>query len=175
MEMLVSVNGLLSAQGLLLKEGNQWRFGIKAHIGVDAASGVVHTVGSTAGHVADVTEGNALLHGQETVVFADAGYQGAGKRPNAKPGVRWQVAMRPGKHRELDKVNSPIDTLIDKIEKLKAGIQAKVEHPFRVIKGHFGFVKLRYRGLKKNTLQFRTLFALSSLWLVRLQLIVAQG
>jgi len=157
------------------KKGNQWHFGMKAHIGVDADSGLVHTVRGTAGHVADVTEGNCLLHGDETVVFADAGYQGANKRPDAKAGVRWQVAMRPGKRRELDKANNPIDTLIDKVEKLKASIRAKVEHPFRVIKRQFGFVKVRYRGLKKNTLQLKTLFALSNLWMARHPLMATQG
>ena len=157
------------------KKGNQWYFGMKAHIGVDADSGLVHTVRGTAGHVADVTEGNALLHGEETVVFADAGYQGADKRPDAKHSVRWHVAMRPGKRKKLDKVNSPIDALIDKIEKLKAGIRAKVEHPFRVIKRQFDFVKVRYKGLKKNTLQLKTLFALSNLWMARYRLMAAQA
>ena len=70
------------------KKANQWYFGMKAHIGVDANSGLVHTVRGTAGHVADVTEGNSLLHGEETVVFADADYQGANKRPDAKRDVR---------------------------------------------------------------------------------------
>ena len=157
------------------KKGNQWHFGMKAHIGVDADSGLVHTVRGTAGHVADVIESNSLLHGEETVVFADAGYQGADKRPDAKAGVRWQVAMRPGKRRELDKENNPIDALVEKVEKLKASIRAKVEHPFRVIKRQFGFVKVRYRGLKKNTLQLKTLFALSNLWMARHQLMAAQG
>ena len=157
------------------KKGNQWYFGMKAHIGVDADSGLVHAVRGTAGHVADVTEGNALLHGEETAVFADAGYQGADKRLDARPHVRWQVAMRPGKRRKLDKANNPIDALIDKIEKLKASIRAKVEHPFRVVKRQFGFVKVRYRGLKKNTLQLKTLFALSNLWMVRHPLMAAQG
>ena len=108
-------------------------------------------------------------------MFADAGYQGADKRPDAKSGVRWQVAMRPGKRRELDKENNPIDALVEKVEKLKASIRAKVEHPFRVIKRQFGFVKVRYRGLKKNTLQLKTLFALSNLWMARHQLMAAQG
>ena len=157
------------------KKGNQWHFGMKAHIGVDADSGLVHTVRGTAGHAGDVTEGNSLLHGEETVVFADAGYQGADKRPDTKPGVRWYVAMRPDKRRKLDKANSPIDALVDKIEKLKAGIRAKVEHPFRVVKRQFGFMKVRYRGLKKNTLQLKTLFALSNLWMTRHQLLAAQG
>ena len=83
--------------------------------------------------------------------------------------------MRPGKRRELDKANDPIDALIDKIEKCKAGIRAKVEHPFRVVKRQFGYVKVRYRGLKKNTLQLKTLFALSNLWMARHQLMAAQG
>ena len=157
------------------KKGNQWHFGMKAHIGVDADSGLVHTVRGTAGHVADVTEGSSLLHGEETAVFADAGYQGADKRPDANPSVRWQVAMRPGKRRELDKVNNPIDALVDKIERLKAGIRAKVEHPFRVVKRQFGYVKVRYRGLKKNTLQLKTLFALSNLWMARHQLMAARA
>ena len=120
------------------KKGNQWYFGMKAHIGVDADSGLVHTVRGTAGHVADVTEGNTLLHGEETVVFADAGYQGADKRLDANPSVHWQVAICPGKRKKLDKVNSPIDALVDKMEKLKVGIRAKVEHPFRVLKSQFG-------------------------------------
>ena len=74
--------------------------------------------------------------------------------------------MRAGKRRALDKDNA-IDALIDKVEKLKAGIRAKVEHPFRVIKRQFGHVKVRYRGLKKNTAQLNTLFALSNLWMAR--------
>ena len=157
------------------KKGNQWHFGMKAHIGVDADSGLVHTVRGTAGHVADVTEGSSLLQGEETTVFADAGYQGADKRPDANPSVRWQVAMRPGKRRELDKANNPIDALIDKIEKLTAGIRAKVEHSFRVVKRRFGFVKVCYRGLKKNTLQVKTLFALSNFWMARHPLMAARG
>ena len=157
------------------KKGNQWHFGMKAHIGVDADSGLVHTVRGTAGHVADVTEGNSLLHWKETAVFADAGYQGAEKRPDARSNVGWQVAMRPGKRREIDKTNSSIDALIDKIEQLKAGIRAKVEQLLRVVKRQFGFARVRYRGLKKNTLQLKTLFALSNLWMVRHQLMAAQG
>ncbi len=151
------------------KKGEQWYFGMKAHIGVDTGFGLVHTVRGTAGNVADVSEGNQLLHGEETVGFGDAGYQGIDKRADAKPDVRWQVAMRPGKRRALDKTK-PLDAIIDKIETLKAGIRARVEHPFRVIKCQFGFVKVRYRGLMKNTQQLNTLFALSNLWMVRKQL-----
>jgi len=151
------------------QKGKQWHFGMKAHIGVDAESGLVHTVRGTAAHVNDVTEGNSLLHGQEKEAFGDAGYQGIEKRPDAKDGVTWHVAMRPGKRAALDLENER-DALTDKIEKAKAGIRAKVEHPFRVLKRQFGYVKVRYRGLKKNTAQLMTLFALSNLWMARRQL-----
>ena len=151
------------------KKGNQWYFGMKAHIGVDAESGLVHTVRGTCGQVSDIVEAYTLLHGQETHAFSDAGYQGVEKRLDANAQVSWHVAMRPGKRRALDK-NRPLDALIDKLEKLKAQMRAKVEHPFRVVKRQFGFVKVRYRGLKKNTAQLVTLFALSNLWMVRSKL-----
>ena len=153
------------------KKGNQWYFGMKAHIGADAESGLVHTVRGTAGNVNDVVEGNTLLHGEETDVFADAGYQGADKRPDAREGVAWHVAMRPGKRAALDKT-SKLGHLIDQVERLKASVRAKVEHPFRVIKRQFGHLKVRYRGLKKNTAQLNTLFALANLWMVRKKLVV---
>lgn len=156
------------------KKGNQWYFGMKAHIGVDAESGLVHTVRGTSGNVSDIAEGNSLMHGQETLGFGDAGYQGIEKRPDAKTGITWHIAMGPGKRKALNKDNEA-DALIDQAEKLKAGIRAKVEHPFRVIKRQFGFVKVRYRGLKKNTAQIITLFALSNLWMVRAKLMGAQG
>lgn len=70
----------------------QWYFGMKAHVGVDAESGLVHTVRGTAGSVNDMVVANSLLHGEETVVFADAGYQGAAKRPGARKDVRWHIA-----------------------------------------------------------------------------------
>lgn len=152
------------------KKGSQMYFGMKAHIGADAESGLVHTVVGTSGNVHDVTQGNSLLQGQESLAFGDAGYQGVEKRADAKSGIQWHIAMRPGKRKALNKDNEA-DALIDKAEKLKAGIRAKVEHPFRVIKRQFGFVKVRYRGLKKNTAQLITLFALSNLWMVRGKLI----
>jgi IS5 family transposase len=148
------------------KKGEQWYFGMKAHIGVDAESGLVHTVRGTAGNVSDVVEANSLLHGQETEVLGDAGYQGADKRPDANPKVTWNVAMRPGKRKQLDK-SQVLDRMRDEFERTKASIRAKVEHPFRVIKQQFGHVKVRYRGLVKNTAQLHTLFALANLWLVR--------
>jgi len=156
------------------QKGKQWYFGMKAHIGVDADSGLVHTVRGTSGSVNDVVEANALLHGEETQAWGDAGYQGAGKRPDAKEGVRWNIAMRPGKRKQLDKTWL-IDQLTEQLERIKAGIRAKVEHPFRVIKRQFGHVKVRYRGLAKNTAQLHTLFALSNLWMTRRSLMGAQG
>ena len=199
-QLLAAINATLTAKGLMLKtgtvvdatliaapsstknssgerdpemhqtkKGNQWHFGMKAHIGVDAESGLVHTVIGTAANVNDVTQGHGLLHGDERIVFADAGYQGASKRAEAT-GVNWQVAMRPGKRRALNK-SSPWAGLLDKAEQLKASVRAKVEHPFRVIKCLFGFTKVRYKGLAKNTAQLVTLFALSNLWMARRHLI----
>lgn len=142
---------------------------MKAHIGTDAASGIVHTIVGTAANVSDVTQAHALLHGKEQEAFGDAGYAGAEKRPEATAAtarVRWNIAMRPGKRRALN-LAPPFHALADKIEKSKASIRAKVEHPFRVLKRQFGHVKVRYRGLAKNTAQLATLFALANLWMVR--------
>lgn len=149
------------------KKGNQWHFGMKAHIGVDADSGLVHTVVGTAANVNDVTQAGALVHGEETDVFADSDYQGVVKREETQHiEANWHVAMRPGKRKALDKA-TPMGAVLDKLEHVKASIRAKVEHPFRVIKRQFGHVKVRYRGLAKNTAQLHTLFALSNLWMVR--------
>jgi IS5 family transposase len=156
------------------QKGNQWHFGMKAHIGADADSGLVHTVRGTSGNVHDVLEGNNLLHGQEVDAYGDAGYQGIAKCPDAKPGVTWHDAMRPGKRRALNKSN-PLDQLTDQAGKAKAVIRANVMHPFWVIKRQFGYVKTRYRGLKKNTAQLISLFDLSNLWMVRTKLQGAQG
>src|SRR6478735_8289258 len=147
------------------QKGGNWYFGMKAHIGVDAQSGLVHTVIGTSANVHDITTAEALLHGGETDVYADAGYQGIEKRCEADA-VRWHVAMRPGRRRGLD-LSDRLDAIYDQIERLKAGIRAKVEHPFRVLKRQFGYTKTRYRGLAKNTAQITTLFALGNLWMMR--------
>lgn len=203
-QILATVNELLAQQGLLLKagtavdatliaapsstknkdksrdpemhqskKGQQWYFGMKAHIGVDADSGLVHTVRCSSGNVSDVTEGNSLVHGQERDVFADAGYRGIEKRADASGKATWHVAMGPGKRKKLDKAN-PVDALIDQQERVKAGIRAKVEHPFRVLKRQWGYVKVRYKGLKKNAAQIVTLLALSNLWMARRSLMPMQ-
>ena len=157
------------------KKGNQWHFGMKAHIGVDAESGLVHTVVGTAANVNDVTQAGQLLHGEETDAWGDAGYQGVDKREEFKDSkVRWEVAMRPGKRRALDPERE-LHQLLEKAEKLKASIRAKVEHPFRLVKQQFGYAKVRYRGLVKNTARLTMLFALGNLWMARRQLMGAQG
>ena len=151
------------------KKGNNWYFGMKAHIGVDTHSGLVHTVATTPANVNDLNMAGALLHGEEEAAFGDAGYQGVHKRPEAQ-GPTWHVAMRPGKTSKLNPFIQP-DFVAERVEAMKASIRAKVEHPFRVLKRQFGFTKVRYRGLKKNTAQIVTLFALSNLWMARRQLV----
>jgi IS5 family transposase len=155
------------------KKGNQWHFGMKAHAGVDADSGLVHSVATTAANAHDVTQAHALLHGQETDVFADSGYRGVEKRKEVQakhPDVNWHIAMMPSKRMAMDK-NTPMGAILEKLEQTKASIRAKVEHPFRVIKRQFGYTKVKYRGLAKNTANLLTLFALSNLWMVRKRLL----
>src|SRR3984885_16062057 len=123
------------------KKGNEWHFGMKAHIGVDAESGLVHTVIGTAANVNDVTQAGALLHGDETAAYGDAGYRGVHKRDEAQ-GPHWHVAMQPGKRRQLDPTRKWA-RLLEQAERLKASIRAKVEHPFHVIKNLFHHKKVR--------------------------------
>ncbi|KMQ72789.1 Transposase [Candidatus Burkholderia pumila] len=101
----------------------------------------------------DINVAHALLHGEETSVYADAGYQGMEKREQAGL-TRWHVAMRPSKRRKLN-LNDPVDAIYDKIERLKGSIRAKVEHPFRILKGQLGYVKTRYRGWQRTPLKSR--------------------
>lgn len=151
------------------KKGQQWFFGMKAHIGVDQESGLVHRVVSTAANVADVTQTEHLLHGRERAVFADAGYIGADKRVPGKRGRRWYIAARSSTLKAI--TDETLRGLVREIERVKASIRAAVEHPFRVIKRQFGYRMVRYRGLAKNAAQVQTLFALSNLWMVRKRLL----
>jgi IS5 family transposase len=153
------------------KKGNQWHFGMKAHIGVDAESGLTHSVIGTAANVNDVTQAQGLLHGEETDVFGDAGYQGVEKREeNLEVPVNWHIALRPGKRKALPK--NPWGERMEWIEQAKASIRAKVEHPFHVVKNLLRHRKTRYRGLDKNTKQLFTLFGLANLVLARRWLLV---
>ena len=154
------------------KKGNQWHHGMKAHIGVDAESGLVHTVVSTAANVNDVTQAGALLHGKETDAFGDAGSRGVAKREEAQ-GPKWHIAMQPGKRKVLS--DSALGQMIEKVEKIKASIRAKVEHPFHVIKNLFRHKKTRYRGLAKNHAQLYSLFGLANLVMAKRRLIAIQG
>ncbi|EPM0512385.1 TPA: IS5-like element ISPa41 family transposase, partial [Pseudomonas aeruginosa] len=152
------------------KKGGQYFFGMKAHIGADVESGLVHHVHGTAANVADVTQVAELLHGEENAVYADAGYTGVERREeHENRGVIWQIAARRSTYSKLNQ-RSVLYKAKRKIEFCKAQTRAKVEHPFRVIKRQFGYVKVRFRGLMKNTAQLTTLFALANLWRVRKQL-----
>ena len=150
------------------KKGNQWYFGMKAHIGVDEVTGLVHSVVTRAANVADVTQVGHLLHGREQAVFGDAGYTGAQKHAPAQRGRRWYIAAKRSTVKAI--TNQRLSELTAKIEHVKASIRAAVEHPFRVIKRQFGHIKARYRGLAKNGAQVLTLFALSNVWMARKRL-----
>ena len=152
------------------KKGNQWYFGMKVHIGVDSESGLIHSVETTAANVHDLTPAAELLHGEETVVYADAGYQGIDKRSEMQGrGIGFRVAMRPGKRRALP--DTPEGRVDDMVETAKAHFRAKVEHPFRVMKRQFGFQKTRLRGMLKNRCKVNVLAAISNLFMVRHQLL----
>jgi len=156
------------------RKGNQWFFGMKAHIGADAASGLVHSVTGTAANVSDISQTHELLHGQEKVVHADAGYLGVEKRPEIIAGhssVEWRVAARRGKIKAMEQ--SWVKDLTLGYEKLKARARALVEHPFHVVKNLFRHRKVRYRGLKKNTSQLEVLFALANLVIAKKRLLGA--
>ena len=141
------------------KKGNQWYFGMKAHIGVDAETGLTHSLATTSANAQDVTQAGALLHGGEAEVCGDAGYEGVGKRPeNRDRDVDWRVAMRPGERRRLDPDGATAAT-----EKRKASVRAKVGHPFLYVKRHFGYGKVRYRGLAKNTQRIAMLLGFTNL------------
>ena len=150
------------------KKGHQWHFGLKAHIGADAASGLVHTVTVTAANVADIAQTHALLHGEETAVLADAGYLGVEKRAEisaAHPQVEFHLAAKRSQIKAL--AEGAVKTLTVELEKLKAQVRARVEHPFHIIKNLFRHRKARYRGLAKNLAQLHTLFALANLLMAK--------
>jgi IS5 family transposase len=150
------------------KKGHQWYFGMKAHIGVDAQSGLVHSVSGTAANVADIAQTHVLLHGQEKQVYADAGYLGVEKRAEiatGRPDVEWQVAAKRGKVKAM--AEGMLKALAVRLERVKAQVRARVEHPFHILKNLFGHRKTRYRGLAKNTAQLHSLFALVNLFIAR--------
>ena len=147
------------------KKGNAWYFGMKAHVGVDADSGIVHSVEATTAKVHDSRVWDELLHGDETSVWADKGYVSAEREAAfTKNGKVWGVMRKASRGGKLDEIDEETNRVI-------AMVRAKVEHPFRVLKRQFGHVKTRYRGLAKNRAQLFTLFALGNLFLVRRRLL----
>lgn len=154
------------------KKGNQWYFGMKAHTGVDAGTGYVHSVSATAASVHDLDEVTNLVRGDDEVVYTDAGYQGVDKRPEVVgdehlAGVEFRVAARKGR---LTTMAEPDRAA----ESRKASVRAKVEHPYLIIKRDFGFTKTRYRGIAKNLNHLHVLFA-SANWLMRARAVALSG
>jgi IS5 family transposase len=144
------------------KKGNQWYFGMKAHIGVDIVSGVVHSLTGTAANEADLNQMAAVLHGKEEIVLADAGYTGAENRPeHAGREVSWNIATKRSLIKALPP--GPPQEEAKAVERMLAQLRAVVEHPFHVIKNRFRHKRVRYRGLAKNTAQLFALFALANL------------
>ncbi|MBU1210762.1 MAG: IS5 family transposase [Alphaproteobacteria bacterium] len=146
------------------KKGNQWYFGMKAHIGVDAKSGLVHTAGVTTGKVHDAKVMDELIREDDRAVFADKGYVNEKKKRAARAaGVYWAVKEKPKAKRKLSSSQK-------KRNRRHGAIRAKVEHVFRVLKCQFGYRKVRYRGIAKNGAQVFALLALANLFLARRQL-----
>lgn len=122
---------------------------------------------ATSANVYDVTQATALMHGKETKVWADSGYHGIEKRPEAQDlSVDWKVAIMPGKRKNLD-TRSHIRALLEAVEKAKARSRAIGEHPFHYIKNVFGLKMVRLKGLAKDTAQLFTLFGLADLLIAR--------
>ena len=156
------------------KKGSEWHFGMKAHIGVDAASGLVHTLVTTAAHVADIAKTTELLHGKEEIVYADAGYTGIEKRPEIQEltqAIHWMVAKRRGIFKKM--AEGMEKELLWAEEYAKASVRAIVEHSFQTIKNVFGYDKVRYRGLAKNESRLYTLFASANLLMMGRKLVPA--
>jgi IS5 family transposase len=148
------------------KKGNQWYFGLKAHIGVDAKEGHVHSVATSAANVADMHMLPDLLHGEERKVWGDAGYQGQTEAiQEAAPKAQDMTCRR-------TKFKDYVDELQKKKNKSKSSVRAKVEHPFRILKRVFGFDKVRYRGIAKNHNRLCANFALANLYMHRKRLAV---
>ena len=147
------------------KKGNEWRFGMKCHVGVDAGSGYVHTITATAANVHDITETHKLLREDDEVMYGDSGYIGIQKRPEISENehfkdINYQITRRP---KSLPKVS---DNAIDwerYIDSRKSSVRSKVEHVFHIVKNRFGFQKVRYRGITKNLHKLNVLFASANL------------
>ena len=200
--LLEVVNGLLKAKGLLVsqgtmvdatiihapsstknakgerdpemhqtKKGNQWYFGMKIHIGADVDSGAVHSVSVTAANRADVGELPNLLRKNDQVVFGDAGYASDEYKRGARAlGMVWRVQ---DKAKPKGSLGAALSGSQKKRNRRNSGIRARVEHLFRIVKRQFGYTKVRYRGLAKNTAQVMVLIGLANLYALRRRLVTA--
>ena len=165
-----------------VKKGNEWHFGMKAHIGTDADSGLVHSVHVTAANESDVANAHVLLHGQEQHVHADSGYTGVARREEIvkaqaegriRKDIDWHVAAKRGAITSMaEGVHKELTVLL---ERRKAQIRARVEHPFHVVKNLFGHKKVSYKGLAKNRARMFSLFALANLVIAKRPLLRAAG
>jgi len=160
------------------KKGNEWHFGMKAHIGADADSGLVHSLHTTAANESDVAHTHAVLHGEETMAFLDAGYTGVDKREEVaqaqaegkiRSDIEWSVARRRSTITKM--ADGTVKTLTQALERVKAQIRARVEHPFHVVKNLFHYKKVRYKGLAKNKAQLYSLFGLANLVIAKKRLL----
>ena len=143
------------------KKGNEWHFGMKMHIGVDDAFGLIHSVKTTSANVHDIVMSGQLLHGKEKRVSGDAGYLGMEKRKeHERRKVDWLINQRPGKRKAMSKDELETETI-------KSSLRAQVEHSFARIKQQFGYSKVRYRGLNKNTNRLYLLAAFCNLLRVK--------
>ena len=151
------------------KKGNEWKFGMKCNIGVDAGSGLVHSITATSANVHDITEAHKLIRSDDEVVYGDSGYLGIEKREEIKndehlANIEYRIKRRP---KSLPKVS---DNAIDwerYIEYRKSAVRCKVEHAFKIIKDTFGFRKVRYKGIAKNLNKLNVLFACANLLMVK--------
>ena len=148
------------------RKGNEWRFGMKCHIGVDAGSGFVHTITVTPANKHDITETVNLIREDDEVVYGDSGYLGVQKRPEIPQNkyfsnIDFRINRRP---KSLPKVSDKAIDWERYIENRKSSIRCKVEHVFRIIKCKFGYKKVAYRGLKKNENRLYALFACANLY-----------
>jgi len=150
------------------RKGKDWHFGMKAHVGTDKR-GIVHSLSTTPANVADITELPKLLHGQESELFGDQAYWSEFHRQCAKvSGIRYRVNRRGSKFKPLTEHQKFIN-------RIRSSSRARGEHAFHVVKRLWGFTKVRYRGLAKNTARLFTAFALANLYLLRRRLITPQG
>ena len=152
------------------KKGKDWHFGMKAHIGADVITGVVHDFVTTPANTHDITVVDELLHGDETLVIADAGYRGVDKREeHTDKTIDWGISARPGLVRQW-RTKPRVHKRELQFQRMLSSFRAKVEHPFRVLKCQFGFRKTRYRGLAKNDNKLAVMLGLANLLRVEKQI-----